>query len=89
MRETMDRRSNMLAAVFFMIGIILSLLIIGSVAGFVGQVAQIALGSYWKIFAGIVAIIAGLGPSIFSPLIFREEGIDQLKAEREGIWKQR
>lgn len=61
MRETMDRRSNMLAAMFFMIGIILSLLIIGSVAGFVGQVAQIALGSYWKIFAGIVAIIAGLG----------------------------
>jgi len=61
MRETMDRRSNMLAAMFFMIGIVLSLLIIGSVAGFIGQVAQIALGSYWKIFAGIVAIIAGLG----------------------------
>jgi len=61
MRETMDRRSNMLAAMFFMIGIVLSLLIIGSVAGFIGQVAQIALGSYWKIFAGIDAIIAGLG----------------------------
>jgi cytochrome c biogenesis protein CcdA len=51
----------MMAAMFFMIGVIISLLIIGSVAGFIGQVAQMVLGSYWKIFAGIVAIIAGLG----------------------------
>lgn len=61
MRESIDRRSNMLVAMSFMIGVVISMLIIGSVAGFIGQIAQIALGSYWKIFAGIVAIVVGLG----------------------------
>src|SRR5450759_1314255 len=35
-------------------------MIIGGIAGFVGQTAQISLGGYWKIFAGIVAIVFGL-----------------------------
>nr|MDA3923895.1 hypothetical protein [Kiritimatiellia bacterium] len=38
----------------------LSMMIIGGVAGFIGQVAQSTLGHYWKIFAGIVAIFLGL-----------------------------
>ena len=61
MQENIDKRSNLLAAFFFMIGTIISLLILGSVAGLVGQVAQSVLGGYWKIFAGIVAIFVGLG----------------------------
>lgn len=61
MQETIDKRSNMLTALFFMIGVIMSLLILGSIAGLIGQVAQSVLGSYWKIFAGIAAIIFGLG----------------------------
>jgi len=61
MQENIDKRSNLLAAFFFMIGTIISLLILGSVAGLVGQVAQSVLGGYWKIFAGIVAIFIGLG----------------------------
>ena len=35
-------------------------MIIGGIAGFVGQTAQTSLGTYWKIFAGIVAIVFGL-----------------------------
>ena len=61
MKENIDKRSNLLAAFFFMIGSIIALLILGSVAGLIGQVAQNVLGGYWKIFAGIVAIIVGLG----------------------------
>ena len=61
MRESSDRRSNMFAALFFMIGTTIALLILGSVAGLIGQVAQSVLGQYWKIFAGIIAIIVGLG----------------------------
>ena len=61
MQENIDKRSNLLAAFFFMIGTIISLLILGSVAGLIGQVAQSVLGGYWKIFAGIVAIFVGLG----------------------------
>ena len=68
MRESMDRRSNMMAAMFFMIGVIISLLIIGSVAGFIGQVAQTVLGSYWKIFAGIVAIMSFVARTPYAPM---------------------
>ena len=61
MQETNDRRSNLFSAFFFMLGSIISLLILGSVAGLIGQVAQSVLGNYWKVFAGVVAIIVGLG----------------------------
>lgn len=48
------------SALLFMLGTIISLMIIGAVSGFVGQVAQSTLGNYWKIFAGVVAVILGL-----------------------------
>ena len=35
-------------------------MIIGGIAGFVGQIAQTSLGRYWKIFAGIAAIFLGM-----------------------------
>ncbi len=59
-RKQSSRRTNLLAAFFFMIGSVVSLLILGAVAGFVGQVAQMSLGRYWKVFAGIMAIVFGL-----------------------------
>lgn len=60
-RAETDRRSSLLGAGLFMVGVVLALLVLGSVAGLVGQAAQSVLGRYWKAFAGIVAIIAGLG----------------------------
>lgn len=60
-RESSNRRTNLLAAAFFMLGTILALVLLGAVAGYVGQVAQTALGKYWKLFAGVVAILMGLG----------------------------
>ena len=59
-RQQVDRRTNLLTAFFFMLGSTLAILILGVVAGFVGQVAQLSLGRYWKIFAGIMAIFFGL-----------------------------
>jgi cytochrome c biogenesis protein CcdA len=59
-REEQDRRTAIGTVLYFTVGTILSLMIIGGIAGFVGQTAQISLGSYWKIFAGIVAIAFGL-----------------------------
>ena len=55
-----NKREIVKSAVLFMFGTIVSLMIIGAISGFVGQVAQSTLGEYWKIFAGIVAIILGL-----------------------------
>ena len=59
-RPATDRRSYLLDALFFMLGIILALLILGGVAALLGQVAQSVMGQYWKLFAGTVSIIVGL-----------------------------
>lgn len=59
-RQQLDRRANLFTASFFMVGSTLAIIILGGVAGFVGQVAQSSLGTYWKIFAGIIAIVFGL-----------------------------
>lgn len=55
-----DRRAAVKKALFFTLGTIVSLMIIGGIAGFVGQVAQSSLGRYWKVFAGVVAVFFGL-----------------------------
>jgi cytochrome c biogenesis protein CcdA len=36
------------------------LIILGFVAGLIGQAAQAFLGRYWKLFAGVVAVLFGL-----------------------------
>ena len=59
-QEEKNRRTAVGTVVFFTVGTILSLMIIGGIAGFVGQTAQISLGNYWKVFAGIIAIVFGL-----------------------------
>jgi cytochrome c biogenesis protein CcdA len=59
-REDHDRRAKFLAALFFMLGTIIALVILGTVAGFIGQVAQDMMGKYWRVFAGLIAIVVGL-----------------------------
>ena len=59
-REEKCRNAAIGTVVFFTLGTILSLMIIGGIAGLVGQTAQTNLGTYWKLFAGIVAIVFGL-----------------------------
>lgn len=59
-REDRDRRARLLAALFFMLGTTIALVILGTVAGFIGQVAQDMMGKYWKLFAGLIAIFVGL-----------------------------
>jgi len=59
-RDDIDRRAKFLAALFFMLGTTIALVILGYVAGFIGQVAQDVMGKYWKLFAGLVAILVGL-----------------------------
>jgi len=67
-RQEHDRRAALRSVIFFSVGTVLSLMLIGGIAGFVGQSAQSSLGSYWKIFAGIVAILFGL--ATLKPLPF-------------------
>ena len=55
-----NRKAAVKSALLFTLGTILSLMIIGGIAGYVGQVAQTSLGRYWKVFAGVVAVFLGL-----------------------------
>jgi len=59
-RQDVDQRSAFTSTLCFMIGTMLALIILGFVAGLVGQTAQAFLGRYWKLFAGAVAVILGL-----------------------------
>ena len=59
-RQDTDRRVALVSAVWFLIGTTLALIILGLVAGFVGQTAQALLGRYWKLFAGVIAVVLGL-----------------------------
>ncbi len=60
-------RTNLLAVISFMLGTIIAVIILGAVAGFISQIAQVTLGKYWKLFAGLIAIIFGLGTLNFLP----------------------
>lgn len=59
-QATGNRKDLVKSTLFFMFGTIASLMIIGAIAGFVGQAAQFTLGRYWKLGAGIMAIFFGL-----------------------------
>ena len=56
-REDANRRTALVSAISFAIGTTLALMVLGLVAGFVGQAAQALLGRYWKLFAGVMAIV--------------------------------
>ena len=78
MRADDSRRASLYAALFFMNGTIIATVILGGVAGFIGQVAQATLGKYWKLFAGLVAIFVGLAALKLLPF-----KLPQIKASRD------
>ena len=60
-RSDKGTRARLVSAGVFVLGAALALVILGVVAAAIGQVAQSTLGRYWKLFAGILAIVLGLG----------------------------
>lgn len=69
-RQERNRQAAVGSVLFFSAGTILALMIIGTIAGLVGQTAQISLGGYWQPFAAIVAIILGLATLQMLPFSF-------------------
>ena len=67
-REDVNQRKAFAAAISFMIGTTLALIVLGFVAGFVGQTAQALLGRYWKLLAGVIAVVFGLAALKLLPL---------------------
>lgn len=80
-----DRKSNLFTALFFMLGTVAALVVLGSVAGFVGQVAQSVLGKYWKIFAGLIAILVGLGALNLLPFKLSKKETSERKSKPNGF----
>jgi len=67
-REDANRQTAFASAIAFMMGTTLALIVLGFVAGFVGQAAQALLGRYWKLFAGVMAVVLGLAALKLLPL---------------------
>ncbi len=78
-------RANLLATLFFMLGTVAALVVLGSVAGFIGQVAQSVLGKYWKIFAGLIAIFVGLAALNLLPFKPAQKGTAGNKSKPKGL----
>jgi cytochrome c biogenesis protein CcdA len=82
-QERTGNKQVFMKVLFFALGTIVSLMIIGGVAGLVGQVANITLGRYWKVFAGIVLIFFGLATLKILPFKLSFGRLDAVK-ERLG-----
>ena len=78
-------QTALLSGLFFMLGTIIATVILGSVAGFVGQVAQNTLGRYWKLFGGFIVILFGLGTLRLLPFKFKKRKLPEGKSQPKGL----
>jgi cytochrome c biogenesis protein CcdA len=87
-REDTNRRTAFTSAIWFLIGTTLALIVLGLVAGLVGQTAQAFLGRYWRVFAGAVAVLLGLATlkllPIRLPKRIRKDGSPSASGGRMG-----
>lgn len=67
--------------ILFMIGTILSVMVIGGVSAFAEQTVQITLGLYWKVVIGVISIIFGLSALKLLPYNFSLGIFDPSKRE--------
>ena len=58
-RPVAGRNVVLMTGLFFMIGTVIALAALGAVAGFVSQIAGSILGKYWRLFAGMAAVLFG------------------------------
>ncbi len=84
-RKGNSHRATLLAALFFMVGTTIATVILGAVAGFIGQVAQSTLGKYWKLFAGLIAIFFGLASLKLLPFKLPQK-TSKGKAQPKGLF---
>jgi len=83
-REATDRRATVASAVWFLIGTTLALVILGLVAGLIGQAAQAFLGRYWRVFAGLVAVVLGLATLKLLPVKLPKRSSEGRSSAKRG-----
>ena len=83
-REATDRRGTFAAAAWFLVGATLALVILGFVAGLIGQAAQAFLGRYWRVFAGLVAVVLGLATLQLLPVKLPKRSSEGRSSAKRG-----
>ncbi|HNW90056.1 MAG TPA: cytochrome c biogenesis protein CcdA [Bacteroidales bacterium] len=58
--STGRKKTVVLSSMFFLLGTVISMSIIGLFIGFTGEFISNSIGSYWKIAAGVISILFGL-----------------------------
>jgi len=77
-------KTVVVSSVFFLLGIVLALSAVGCLIGFASQLVSASMGNYWKIAAGIIAILFGLYTLDILP--FKIAGITpNFQSKRSGI----
>ncbi|MHC4693720.1 MAG: cytochrome c biogenesis CcdA family protein, partial [Planctomycetota bacterium] len=78
-------QAALLAGLFFMFGVIIATVILGSIVGFMSEVAQVKLGRYWKLLGGFIIIFFGLGTLRLLPFKFPKKKIPEGKSRPTGL----
>ena len=53
-------KTVVLSSIFFLLGIVIALSAVGCLIGFASELVSASMGNYWKIVAGIIAILFGV-----------------------------
>ena len=53
-------KTVVVSSVFFLLGTVIALSVVGYLIGFASELVSVSMGNYWKIAAGIIAILFGV-----------------------------
>ena len=81
---TGKRKTVIVSSLFFLIGIVVSMSILGVIIGFASEFISASMGSYWKIVAGIILIL--FGTYMLDILPFKINGVPlNFQSKKGGI----
>ena len=77
-------KTVVVSSIFFLLGTVVALSAVGCLIGFAGEFVNATMGNYWKIVAGIIAILFGVYTLDIQP--FKIKGISlNFQSKKSGI----
>jgi cytochrome c-type biogenesis protein len=81
---TGKRKTVIVSSLFFLIGIVVSMSMLGVIIGFASEFISASMGSYWKIVAGVILIL--FGTYMLDILPFKINGVPlNFQSKKGGI----